>query len=83
MKTSFLNYSKIILSKVCFDSKLLLKEEYQKAVQLLDHAEVRELEEWLNQEDIEISDLQLAEILQNALKLNSEISQSSLSLNSF
>jgi hypothetical protein len=48
MKTSFLDYYKLILSKVSFDQQLLRKE-YTKALNLLDQAEVQELNQWCRQ----------------------------------
>lgn len=48
MKTSFLDYYKLILSKVSFDQQLLRKE-YTKALNLLDQSEVQELNHWCQQ----------------------------------
>lgn len=46
MKTSFLEYYKIILEKVSFDQSLLAKE-YQKALKLIRQEEVAALDQWL------------------------------------
>lgn len=46
MKTSFLEYYKIILEKVSFDESLLAKE-YQKALKLIQKEEVEALDQWL------------------------------------
>lgn len=48
MKTSFLDYYKIILCKVSFDPKLL-KKEYTKAIKMLNPPEVKELDRWCQQ----------------------------------
>ncbi len=48
MKTSFLDYYKMILSKVSFDSQLLTKE-YTKAINMLNPPEVQELNRWCHQ----------------------------------
>ncbi|GAB5525633.1 MAG: hypothetical protein Roseis2KO_35050 [Roseivirga sp.] len=48
MKTSFLDYYKLILSKVSFDQKLLRKE-YAKALGMLNPPEVQELNKWCRQ----------------------------------
>lgn len=45
MKTTLLEYYKIIISKVSFDPQLLLKE-YQKALRVLSGAEGAELRQW-------------------------------------
>ena len=45
-KSGMLEYSKMILEKVSFDTQLFLKE-LQKAVDWLYEQEVRELETWL------------------------------------
>jgi hypothetical protein len=47
MKTTYLDYYKMILDKVSFDSNLLLME-YEKAVLVLPSHEVTELTRWLN-----------------------------------
>lgn len=46
MKTSFLEYYKIILEKVSFDQSLFIKE-YQKALKLIEQHEVKALDQWL------------------------------------
>lgn len=46
MKKSMLEYTKIILKKVSFDKKLLLKE-YKKAKALLQPHEVQALRVWI------------------------------------
>lgn len=48
MKTSFLDYYKLILQKVSFDP-VLLKKEYRKAVQRLQPEEADQLKQWLRQ----------------------------------
>jgi hypothetical protein len=48
MKTSFLDYYKLILQKVSFDP-VLLKKEYRKAVQRLRPEEADQLRRWLRQ----------------------------------
>lgn len=48
MKTSFLDYYKLILQKVSFDP-VLLKKEYRKAVQRLQPEEADQLKKWLRQ----------------------------------
>lgn len=48
MKTSFLDYYKMILQKVSFDP-VLLKKEYRKAVQRLQPEEADQLKRWLRQ----------------------------------
>ena len=52
MKTSFLDYYKMILEKVSFDRRLLIKE-YNKALQMLQPGEARELEYWLKANGLE------------------------------
>lgn len=51
MKTSFLEYYKMILSKVSFDRQLLMKE-YRKALQMLKGAEADELSQWLRDSEL-------------------------------
>ncbi|WKN33853.1 hypothetical protein PZB74_11010 [Porifericola rhodea] len=46
MKTSFLDYYKLILEKVSFDPQLLTKE-YRKALNALHAQEAQQLESWL------------------------------------
>lgn len=45
MKTSLLEYYKLIISKVSFDPQLILKE-YQKALRVLNGSESAELRRW-------------------------------------
>ena len=45
MKTSLLEYYKLIISKVSFDPQLILKE-YQKALRVLNGTEGAELRRW-------------------------------------
>ena len=47
MKTSMLEYSKLILEKVSFDTKLFQKE-LRKSLQYLLESEIHELKAWLN-----------------------------------
>jgi hypothetical protein len=51
MKTSFLEYYKIILDKVRFDRSLLMKE-YRKAIKLLRDKEIDDLNRWLTSQGI-------------------------------
>ena len=51
MKTSFLEYYKIILHKVSFDRSLFVKE-YGKATRRLQRHEVRHLDAWLQSRDL-------------------------------
>ena len=51
MNTTFLDYYKIILDKVSFDSTLFMKE-YGKAVKQLDDKEIYELNGWLDSQGI-------------------------------
>lgn len=53
MKTSFLDYYKLILKKVSFDSGLLAKE-YQKAVKALQPDEVEEFQQWLENSNLQL-----------------------------
>lgn len=46
MKTSFLDYYKLILEKVSFDRRLLAKE-YRKAMNVLRSHEAQQLDSWL------------------------------------
>lgn len=48
MKTSYLDYYKLILEKVRFD-KRLWKKEYKKALRFLDRDEAKELKAWAGQ----------------------------------
>lgn len=48
MKTSFLDYYKMILQKVSFDPKLF-KKEYKKAIKTLKTSEARLLEKWIRE----------------------------------
>jgi hypothetical protein len=50
MKTSMLEYSKTILSKVSFNRNLFRKE-YRKSLNWLSQAEAEELRGWLRQQD--------------------------------
>lgn len=54
MKTSFLDYYKLILQKVSFDQKLL-KKEYSKALNTLNHLESQELEKWTQENGYALS----------------------------
>lgn len=47
MNTSFLNYYKIILTKMSFDKDLLIKE-YQKALRSIQQDEIEDLNQWLD-----------------------------------
>jgi len=51
MKTTFLEYYKIVLDKVRFDSGLFMKE-YRKAMKQLQDGEVDDLNEWLTSQGI-------------------------------
>ena len=46
MKSSWLDYYKVILEKVSFDRHLLAKE-YRKAIRTLEEPEVHHLHQWL------------------------------------
>lgn len=46
MKTSFLNYYKVILEKVSFDNALFVKE-YKKALRFIHPSETKALHQWL------------------------------------
>jgi len=52
-KTTFLEYFKIILSKVSFDSYLLTKE-YWKAVNNISKKEKEELDQWIEQKGLAV-----------------------------
>lgn len=49
MKTSMLDYMKVILSKVSFDRRLFRKE-YKKSLSWLSSNEAMELKDWLRQQ---------------------------------
>lgn len=51
MKTSMLEYFKIILDKVSFDRKLFRKE-YRKSLSSLTNDEANQLKNWLRQQSI-------------------------------
>lgn len=53
MKTSFLDYYKLILEKVSFDKSLLAKE-YQKAMKSLQPDEVEEFQRWLESSNLQL-----------------------------
>ena len=53
MKTSFLDYYKMILEKVSFDQNLLVKE-YKKAKNTLTQYETLMLDEWLQNSGLPI-----------------------------
>ena len=48
MKKSFLDYYKLVLDKVSFDQQLFRKE-LSKALKTIDHHEVDDLLQWLNE----------------------------------
>jgi hypothetical protein len=52
MTTSFLDYYKMILDKVSFDSNLLTKE-YQKATRSLHSHEIGDLNSWLRSKGLQ------------------------------
>jgi len=52
MTTSFLDYYKMILDKVSFDSNLLTKE-YQKATRCLHSHEIGDLNSWLRSKGLQ------------------------------
>lgn len=54
MKTSFLDYYKLILQKVSFDKRLLVKE-YQKAIKALQPDELEEFDRWLQANNLELN----------------------------
>lgn len=54
MKTSFLDYYKLILEKVSFDSHLFNKE-YQKAIRTLKSREAELLDSWLRDKGLHSS----------------------------
>ncbi|MBD3636281.1 MAG: hypothetical protein HUJ25_02980 [Crocinitomicaceae bacterium] len=49
VKSSYLNFYKMILEKVKFDHQLFWKE-YQKATQMLTESERSELNQWVNKQ---------------------------------
>lgn len=51
MKTSFLDYYKIILQKVSFD-RYLFRKEYRKAIQTLKESEAKVLKRWIRENKI-------------------------------
>lgn len=51
MRKSFLEYYKLILSKVSFD-KQLLRKEYRKAMHVLSEYETEQLIEWMNEKGL-------------------------------
>ncbi len=51
MKTSFLDYYKVILQKVSFDRKLF-KKEYRKAIETLQESEAGILKRWIRENNI-------------------------------
>jgi hypothetical protein len=53
MKTSMLEYFKIILDKVSFDRKLFRKE-YRKSISRLSKDEAIELKQWLRHHSLEL-----------------------------
>ncbi|WP_422358816.1 hypothetical protein [Reichenbachiella sp.] len=57
MKTSFLDYYKLILEKVSFDKGLLAKE-YQKAIRSLQPDELEEFQHWLESSNLQLKPIQ-------------------------
>jgi len=53
MKTQMLDYYKMILRKVSFDTRLFLKE-YRKAIQSLQNNEVSHLDNWLKEAGLHV-----------------------------
>lgn len=53
MKTSFLDYYKIILEKVSFDRQLLAKE-HRKALNILHAHEARQLDQWMKAKGLQV-----------------------------
>ena len=51
MKTTLLDYYKMILQKVSFDYTILMKE-YAKALRTLNEKEARLLEKWFNDQKL-------------------------------
>ena len=51
MKKSFLEYYKVVLSKVSFDKKLFMKE-YAKALSSIDRNELPQFQEWLHKHNL-------------------------------
>lgn len=54
MRTSFLDYYKMILEKVSFDRQLLAKE-YRKALTILHTHEARQLDQWMKAKGLQIN----------------------------
>ncbi|MDF9799027.1 hypothetical protein OKW21_004290 [Catalinimonas alkaloidigena] len=54
MKTSFLDYYKMILEKVSFDRQLLAKE-YRKALNMLHTHEAQQLDQWMKDKGLQIN----------------------------
>ena len=54
MKTSMLEYFKIILDKVSFDKKLFRKE-YRKSLSSLTKDEANQLKDWLRQQSLTLT----------------------------
>ena len=67
MKTSFLDYYKLILEKVSFDENLLQKE-YQKALNRINEYEQRELENWIQSNKLSGN----AQLRTQSLRVNNE-----------
>ena len=53
MAKTFLEYYKLILSKVSFDKSLLMKE-YRKALKFLNPSEQQNLTSWLNSKGVQL-----------------------------
>lgn len=58
MRTSFLDYYKVVLSKVSFDQSLLNKE-YCKALQMLSEPEAKELSDWMSAMKLDVFQQQM------------------------
>lgn len=69
MKRSFLDYYKLILDKVSFDQQLFRKE-LAKALKTIEHHEVDDLLQWLNEKGYRDRDLVLDPIRQGIGKRN-------------
>lgn len=54
MGKSFLEYYKVVLSKVSFDRKLFMKE-YAKALSAIDHDEFDQFHEWLKRHNLRVN----------------------------
>ena len=54
MKSSFLDYYKVILSKVSFDRRLLRKE-YRKAIRSIDKNDHEDFHQWMKSSNLKIS----------------------------